>query len=154
MHYVMFDYYKDGIQGHDNSNSHGVGETGPILMARAVAVTQAMARLVGNVVAKTKRYLFSGSTATENNETPRSGGHGGDDMQESATAVAPERGVGENGCARQGHTGANAVASDDDLFHFPHFDVMLSTPDHHYLDNREQVRDLLTITSTVSLVHS
>lgn len=110
-------------------------------MARAVAVTQEMTRLAANVLAKTKSYFVSRSTeaAATDNETPRSSGHGGDDMQESATAaVAPERGIGEDGSARHGQ--------EDELLRFPHFDVMLSPPDHHYLDNMlGQVRDLLTI---------
>jgi hypothetical protein len=94
-------------------------------------------QLAGNVLAETKRFFVSGSTVAatdENNETPRSSGG---DMQEFARQGNKTEAV------------ADAIASDELLSRFRHFDLVLSPPDHHYLDSVEQVRDLLTTSSSV-----
>jgi hypothetical protein len=64
--------------------------------------------------------------------TPVSSGNGED-------ATAPGSNNGGDG---QGKTEADAIGGDE-LFCFPHFDVVQSPPDHHYLDNMEQVSHLI-----------
>jgi hypothetical protein len=92
-------------------------------MGWAGLLTHAMIRLVSNVLARSKRSI----PAVEATETPVSSGNAGED------ATAPGSSIGEE---------ADAIGGDE-LFCFPHFDVVQSPPDHHYLDNMEQVRHLL-----------
>jgi hypothetical protein len=92
-------------------------------MGWAGLLTHAMIRLVSNVLGRSKRSI----PEVEATETPVSSGNGGED------ATAPGSSIGEE---------ADAIGGDE-LFCFPHFDVVQSPPDHHYLDNMEQVRHLL-----------
>ncbi|GJN35588.1 hypothetical protein PR202_gb24379 [Eleusine coracana subsp. coracana] len=114
----------DDAQGDDDDSdtqSHGEDD-GPktMLLGWAGAVARAISRLAGNVLAKSKRYLVVNGPAVP------------------ATEETPEG--GDASASRQGKAEADAIGADDDeLLGFPHFDVVQSPPDHHYLDNMDQV---------------
>lgn len=114
-------------------------------MGWAGLVTYTVIRLVSNVLAKGKRYIVSGpAVEVENTETPVSRGNG-----VGHTEAGAATGIEEDGSAQQGKTEAYAIGGDE-LFGFPHFDVVQSPPDHHYLDNKE-VRNSLTTNTSLSL---
>lgn len=97
-------------------------------------VIRAVVQIANGVLAHCKRYMGSEAAAVE----PRSAApfmDGGDKVGGARASASGESGHDNGGSHRQGKEGF------DDLFRFKQFDVVQSPPDHHYLDNTEQVHN-------------
>lgn len=114
------------------------------------AFIHALIRLPGQVLARGKRYLVGGTTAAavapssvpaaimEMNADEASTGDG----HETASCGGEEGVDGDGSDENDTKAGAGDVASGDgdDSSHFTQFDVLQQTPpDHHFLDDVEQV---------------
>jgi ubiquitin-conjugating enzyme E2 O len=124
--------------------------------SRLGAIVQYVLRLAGVVLAQAMRYrptdrLSSSSSsssstlaaATANVGAPAllTVGHddtnNGDAIHATAAASATSDDDDDDSAAK-GRSIADATG-DEDQFRFPHFDVTQSPPDHHYIDNLDQV---------------
>ncbi|KAL6643709.1 hypothetical protein ACP70R_018475 [Stipagrostis hirtigluma subsp. patula] len=138
----------------DDSDSGSDGKEDGLAAARPTGwvgtFIQAVIGMAGAVLVHGKRYLISepatppprSEPSTMENIEPPVPVSGDDDASlevggAAASASGNRESVDGEKSDRQGKAGADATNSNNS-FRFQQFDVVLSPPDHHYLDNTEQ----------------
>lgn len=119
-------------------------------------VIQTVIRLAGKVLFQARKHIVSFSdvaegssselAATKNTTAPKLMPGGDGDAKEASPSAALCQGGGGSGggghySTMEGKAEADGTGEDDKSFHFARFDVVQSPLDHHYIDNKEQVRD-------------
>ena len=115
---------------------------------------QSLVKLTGDTVARGKEYLMNWRLSSPLSSLPSSELHvttDGDNTRGAGTNIIIDAAMARNVIdlngqkySKEGTKAAHGTCCYDELFCFPRFDVLQSSPsDHHYLDIADQVIILL-----------